>query len=33
MKKKMMVALIVFIALIGAAFTVKSCKLIGTGKL
>ena len=33
MKKKMMVALIVFIALIGAAFTVKSCKLIGTGKV
>ena len=33
MKKKMMVALIVFIALIGAAFTVKSCKLIGNGKV
>ena len=33
MKKKTMMALIVLIALIGAAFTVKSCKLIGTGKV
>lgn len=33
MKKKTMIALVVFIALIGAAFTVSSCKLIGTGKV
>lgn len=33
MKKKTMIVLVVFIALIGAVFTVKSCKLIGTGKV
>lgn len=33
MKKKTMIALVVLIALIGAVFTVKSCKLIGTGKV
>ncbi len=33
MKKKTMMALVVLIALIGATFTVKSCKLIGTGKV
>lgn len=33
MKKKTMVVLVVCIALIGAVFTVKSCKLIGTGKV
>lgn len=31
--KKMIVVLVVFVALIGALFTVKSCKLIGTGKV
>lgn len=33
MKKKTIVALVVLIALIGGAFTVASCKLIGTGKV
>ena len=33
MKKKTMMALVVLIALAGAAYTVASCKLIGTGKV
>lgn len=33
MKKKTMIKLIIVVAIVGAAFTVKSCKLIGTGKV
>lgn len=33
MKKNVMIILVALIAVIGAAFTVKSCKLIGTGKV
>lgn len=33
MKKRTMMILVIIIALIGAVFTVKSCKLIGTGKV
>lgn len=33
MNKKTMIALIVFVAVTGAIFTVSSCKLIGTGKV
>lgn len=33
MKKKTMITLVILIAVIGAAFTVSSCKLIGTGKV
>lgn len=31
--KKLITVMVVFVALMGAAFTVKSCKLIGTGKV
>lgn len=33
MKKTTMIKLIIVVAIVGAAFTVKSCKLIGTGKV
>ena len=33
MKKRVMIALVVLVALAGAAYTVGSCKLIGTGKV
>lgn len=33
MKKRAMMILVILVALVGAAFTVKSCKLIGTGKV
>ena len=31
--KKTMIALVIFIAVVGASFTVSSCELIGTGKV